>query len=85
VAKHRDASTVWVTLKREGPTLSLEVRDDGSGIETLATTLRDCTDRAPQFTGRRNDRGRLTLASSRGKAPGADRLVGERGGLGGRG
>jgi signal transduction histidine kinase len=36
VAKHADAGTVWVTLKREGPRLILEIRDDGSGIEILA-------------------------------------------------
>jgi signal transduction histidine kinase len=35
VAKHADASTVWITLQREGPTLSLEVRDDGNGMHSL--------------------------------------------------
>jgi signal transduction histidine kinase len=32
VAKHAQAKTVWVQLKREGPVLSLEVRDDGIGM-----------------------------------------------------
>jgi signal transduction histidine kinase len=35
VAKHADASNVWITLQREGPTLSLEVRDDGNGMHSL--------------------------------------------------
>ncbi len=66
VAKHADASTVWITLKREGPSLSLEVRDDGSGIETLAddpsqlhgSGIRNLRERA-DMTG-----GQFTLASS---------------------
>jgi signal transduction histidine kinase len=66
VAKHADAGTVWVTLKREGPRLSLEVRDDGSGIETLAddtsrlhgSGIRNLRERA-DMTG-----GQFTLASS---------------------
>jgi two-component system NarL family sensor kinase len=32
VAKHAQAKTVWILLKREGSLLSLEVRDDGSGM-----------------------------------------------------
>jgi signal transduction histidine kinase len=32
VAKHAQAKTVWVQLKREGAVLSLEVRDDGIGM-----------------------------------------------------
>jgi signal transduction histidine kinase len=32
VAKHARAKTAWIHLKREGPTLSLEVRDDGVGM-----------------------------------------------------
>ncbi len=32
VAKHAEATTVWVLLKREGPVLTLEVRDDGVGM-----------------------------------------------------
>ena len=32
VAKHAQAKTVWIQLKREGPVLSLEVRDDGIGM-----------------------------------------------------
>ena len=31
-AKHADAKTVWVVLKREGPVITLEVRDDGVGM-----------------------------------------------------
>jgi len=66
VAKHADAGTVWVTLKREGPRLSLEVRDDGSGIETLeddparlhGSGIRNLRERA-DMTG-----GQFTLASS---------------------
>jgi len=66
VAKHADAGTVWVTLKREGPTLSLEVRDDGSGIETLTddpsrlhgSGIRNLRERA-DMTG-----GQFTLAST---------------------
>jgi len=73
VAKHADASIVWVTLKREGPTLSLEVRDDGSGIETLAddpsrlhgSGIRNLRERA-EMTG-----GRFTLASSPGNGTSA--------------
>jgi signal transduction histidine kinase len=68
VAKHADAGTVWVTLKREGPRLSLEVRDDGSGIETLAgdpsqlhgSGIRNLRERA-DMTG-----GQFTLESSPG-------------------
>ena len=66
VAKHADASTVWVTIKREGPRLSLEVRDDGSGIESLAddhsqlhgSGIRNLRERA-DMTG-----GQFTLGSS---------------------
>ena len=58
-------STAWVTLKREGPRLSLEVRDDGSGIETQAddhsrlhgSGIRNLLERA-DMTG-----GKFTLAS----------------------
>jgi signal transduction histidine kinase len=65
VAKHADAGTVWITLKREGPRLSLEVRDDGSGIEVLAddpstlhgSGIRNLRERA-DMTG-----GQFTLAS----------------------
>ncbi len=65
VAKHADASTVWVTLKREGPALSLEVRDDGNGIQSLiddpsrstGSGIRNLRERA-EMTG-----GRFTLAS----------------------
>ncbi len=32
-AKHARASTVWVEVRREGPVLSLEVRDDGVGMD----------------------------------------------------
>lgn len=32
VAKHAQAMTVWIVLKREGLALSLEVRDDGLGM-----------------------------------------------------
>ena len=32
VAKHAQARTVWIVLKREGARLSLEVRDDGIGM-----------------------------------------------------
>lgn len=32
VAKHAQAETVWVFLKREGVVLSVEVRDDGIGM-----------------------------------------------------
>jgi signal transduction histidine kinase len=32
VAKHARAKTAWVLLEREGSLLSLEVRDDGSGM-----------------------------------------------------
>jgi len=68
VAKHADAGTVWITLKREGPQLSLEVRDDGSGIETLAddparlhgSGIRNLRERA-DMTG-----GQFTLASTPG-------------------
>jgi signal transduction histidine kinase len=68
VAKHADARTVWVTLKREGPRLSLEVRDDGSGIERLAddhsqlhgSGIRNLRERA-DMTG-----GRFTLGPSPG-------------------
>jgi signal transduction histidine kinase len=31
-AKHAQAKTVWVELSRDGPVLSLEVRDDGVGM-----------------------------------------------------
>ncbi len=66
VAKHADASTVWVTLKREGPELSLEVRDDGGGMRTLpedpsrlhGSGIRNLRERA-DMTG-----GQFTLASS---------------------
>ena len=37
VAKHADAKTVGVMLKREGPMLILEVRDDGAGIAEFAS------------------------------------------------
>jgi len=65
VAKHAGASTVWVTLKREDAVLSLEVRDDGSGIEVLTddpsrlhgSGIRNLRERA-EMTG-----GRFTLAS----------------------
>ncbi len=65
VAKHADASTVWITLAREGPRLSLEVRDDGSGMQALAddpsrsngSGIRNVRERA-EMTG-----GRFTLAS----------------------
>jgi signal transduction histidine kinase len=36
VAKHAQAKTVWILLKREGSILSLEVRDDGLGIPSEA-------------------------------------------------
>ncbi|MHB8726479.1 MAG: sensor histidine kinase [Casimicrobiaceae bacterium] len=36
VAKHAQAKTVWVQLKRDGPVLSLEVRDDGIGMSDEA-------------------------------------------------
>jgi signal transduction histidine kinase len=66
VAKHADANTVWVTLKREGPSLSLEVRDDGSGMQTLAddpsrlhgSGIRNIRERADMTFGQ------FTLASS---------------------
>jgi signal transduction histidine kinase len=66
VAKHADAVNVWITLKREGARLSLEVRDDGSGMETLAdhpsrlhgSGIRNLRERA-EMTG-----GEFTLASS---------------------
>jgi signal transduction histidine kinase len=32
VAKHAQAETVWIVLKREGAVLSVEVRDDGIGM-----------------------------------------------------
>src|SRR6202022_3742533 len=32
VAKHAQAKTVWVLLKREGAALLLEIRDDGIGV-----------------------------------------------------
>jgi signal transduction histidine kinase len=32
VARHARADTVWIELKREGPVLGLEVRDDGIGM-----------------------------------------------------
>jgi signal transduction histidine kinase len=32
VAKHAQAKTAWIRLKREGSLLSLEVRDDGMGM-----------------------------------------------------
>ena len=32
VAKHAQAKTAWIKLKREGMLLSLEVRDDGVGM-----------------------------------------------------
>jgi signal transduction histidine kinase len=65
VAKHADASTVWITLKRNGPTLSLEVRDDGTGMQALiddpsrsnGSGIRNLRERA-EMTG-----GRFTLAS----------------------
>jgi signal transduction histidine kinase len=65
VAKHADASTVWITVKREGPTLSLEVRDDGNGMQALVddpsrsagSGIRNLRERA-EMTG-----GRFTLAS----------------------
>ncbi len=68
VAKHADASTVWVTLKREGDCLSLEVRDDGSGIEALkgdpshlhGSGIRNLRERADMTNGH------FTLASSPG-------------------
>jgi signal transduction histidine kinase len=31
-AKHAQAKTVWIELRRDGPVLSLEVRDDGVGM-----------------------------------------------------
>jgi signal transduction histidine kinase len=37
-AKHAQANTVWIQLKREGLVLSLEVRDDGVG---MANEMRD--------------------------------------------
>ncbi|MEP6886276.1 MAG: ATP-binding protein [Gammaproteobacteria bacterium] len=41
VAKHAAAKTVWVVLKREGPVLTLEVRDDGVGMpDTINETGR---------------------------------------------
>jgi len=33
VAKHSRANTVWILLEREGPVVSLEVRDDGIGMD----------------------------------------------------
>jgi signal transduction histidine kinase len=65
VAKHADASTVWITLKREGPALSLEVRDDGNGIQSLiddpsrlhGSGIRNLRERA-EMTG-----GQFTVAS----------------------
>ena len=38
VAKHAQAKTIWIQLKREGLVLSLEVRDDGIG---MADEVRD--------------------------------------------
>jgi signal transduction histidine kinase len=66
VAKHAGASTVSVTLKREGPSLSLEVRDDGSGMQTLeedpsrlhGSGIRNIRERADMTAGQ------FTLASS---------------------
>jgi signal transduction histidine kinase len=66
VAKHADAGTVWVTLKREGPQLTLAVRDDGRGMQTLAddpsrlhgSGIRNLRERA-DMTG-----GQFTLAST---------------------
>jgi signal transduction histidine kinase len=69
VAKHADAATVWVALRREGPRLSLEVRDDGGGMQT---TLSDDPSRL-HGSGIRNLReradmtgGQFTLASTPG-------------------
>jgi len=56
VAKHAQAKNVWVSLKREAMTLTLEIRDDGIGIDTEAT--------APKLlhgTGLRNIRERAEM------------------------
>jgi signal transduction histidine kinase len=37
VAKHARAANVWVTLRREADSLSLEVRDDGVGLPATST------------------------------------------------
>jgi signal transduction histidine kinase len=65
VAKHAEAQTVWVLLKREGSLLSLEVRDDGVGIcaeaenpaRLTGSGIRNLRERA-EMTG-----GRFTLSS----------------------
>jgi signal transduction histidine kinase len=57
VAKHAEAKTVWILLEREGPVLSLEVRDDGIGMSD------DARDPAlQQGSGIRNLRERAELS-----------------------
>jgi signal transduction histidine kinase len=67
VAKHAQAKTVWIHLEREGPALSLEVRDDGIGMEDArdparlhGSGIRNLRERA-EMTG-----GQFSISSSAG-------------------
>lgn len=52
VARHAQARHVWITLRDDGATLTLEVRDDGVGMD-------------PAVIGRRVSEGHIGLASHR--------------------
>ena len=60
VAKHAGASNVWITLRRDGMDLCLEVRDDGAGMSTAANVparlhgsgIRNLRERAEMTCGR---------------------------------
>jgi signal transduction histidine kinase len=67
-AKHAQAKTVWIGIKRDGPVLSLEVRDDGIGMAEIVrdparlngSGIRNLRERA-EMTG-----GRFSLSSPAG-------------------